>query len=180
MGHLRVDLAEQLVAVANEDGGVHLPVLVEAAEVVAGLAPDHQLPVREPADHIQRLAQRQHDRVVPSHPLLQDREPLVEAIRVLVARLDVLHLAPRELLVEQRLERLALERLPTAFGGSTRATSEEARNSAADSAGVTFPGFTARSAGNVGVATPKLKSSGRSQKPRNSAAHRGESLIDSS
>ena len=42
--------------------------------------------------------------------------------------------------------------LPTAFGGSTLATSEEARNSAADSAGVTFPGFAARSAGNVGVA----------------------------
>ena len=70
--------------------------------------------------------------------------------------------------------------LPTAFGGSTLATSEEARNSAADSAGVTFPGFAARSAGNVGVATPKLKSSGRSQKPRNSAAQRGESFIDSS
>ena len=41
-----------------------------------------------------------------------------------------------------------------------------------------FPG-SARSAATVGVTASIWKSSGRSQKPRNSAAKRADSLIDS-
>ena len=122
---------------------VHLPVLVAAAEVVAGVGADHQLAVREPAD-MYSPSPSGSTIGSSSDSLLQHREPLVEAIGVLVARLDVLHLAPRELLVEQvaRASR-ARASFRTAFGGSTLATSEAARNSAADSAGVTLPGFTA-------------------------------------
>ena len=92
-------------------GACIFQLLVGAAEVVAGVAADHELAVAAAADDVQPLAQREHDRVVPVDPLLEQRDPLVEPVRVLVARLDVLDLAPGELLVEQRLERLRLERL---------------------------------------------------------------------
>ena len=67
---------------------------------------------------------------------------------------------------------------PPALGGSTVSTSELARNSSAVSSGVIFPS-SARSAATVGVTASTWKSSGRSQKPRNSAAKRADSRIDS-
>ena len=163
-------------------GRVHLPVAVEAAEVVAGVGADHQLAVGAAADDVERLAERQDDRVVPLHPALRAAPThFVEPVRVLVAGLDLLDLAAGEPLVEQRRERLGLERLARERAAARPGPPPTpARNSAADSSGVTLPGSAARSGGRVGVSTPKLKSSGRSQKPRNSAAQRGESFIDSS
>ena len=120
---------------------VHLPVLVEAAEVVAGLGADHQLPVESRRTTYSASPSGSTIGSSQATRSCRTRDPLVEPVRVLVAGLDVLHLAPREPLVEQRLERLALERL----AGRERAarplaTSEAARNSAADSSGVSLPG----------------------------------------
>ena len=67
---------------------------------------------------------------------------------------------------------------PPARGGSIDSTREAARNSSAVCSGVTLPG-SARSAATVGVTASTWKSSGRSQKPRNSAAKRADSRIDS-
>ena len=113
--------------------------------------------------------------------LLEHRHPLVEPVGVLVARLDVLHLAARELLVEQ---------VASSVSGSSARRPAVDLAAAADLGGgeelgarprpaSPFRARRARSA-TVGVGDRRTRSPPRrSQKPRNSAAQRGESFIDS-
>src|SRR5207247_879461 len=82
-------------------------------------------------------------------------EVLVEAVGVLVRGLDRPDLAARQLLVDQVAQGVLVEPHDSASAASAFARSTS------------------------GVATGKSKSSGRSQKSRNSRAHRSDSRIDS-
>ena len=179
VGHLRVDLAEQLVAVADEDRR-----RASSSSRRSGRSRGRR---RSGSPAPRPRARRTTFSASPSGSTIGSSqatrscsidEPLVEPVGVLVARLDVLHLAPRELLVEQSPERLALERACRPPSAARRsATSERGQELGRRLRGrhlarLRPPGRPATSAS----PTPKLKSSGRSQKPRNSAAQRGESL----
>ena len=81
-------------------------------------------------------------------------------------------------LAENATAARAVLSLYQAYRSSIDSTRDAARNSSAASSGVILP-VSARSAATVGVTASIWKSSGRSQKPRNSAAKRAESRIDS-
>ena len=128
---------------------MHLPVLVEAAEVVAGVAADHQLAVVGAADDVESLPDREHDRIVVGDALLEHRDPLLEAVGVLVAGLDVLHLAPAR--ASRRAGRRAsparASARPPGAAPTSRRPAERARKRRPPTPpGVIFPGLARASA----------------------------------
>src|SRR5271166_880169 len=79
-GHLWVDLEQCVLGLAHVDDCVQLPIAVVRAEVVPAVAAVDELPVGFPADDVQALARRQHDRVLVGDPILEHGDPLLEPV----------------------------------------------------------------------------------------------------
>jgi hypothetical protein len=97
-----------MLVIAYGDERLELPVLVRRAELVPAVAL-HRVGAARLGDHVQVLAEGQDDRVVPLDALLQQRHVLLEAVRVLVRRLDRAHVPARELLIDEVGKRLGIE-----------------------------------------------------------------------